>query len=175
MQEEILRFFQEISNPLTDKAAELITMLGEQYFFILIISFLFWNISRKEGFKLVSAFIFSAVLNAVIKISFHTPRPFEKLDYITGKRVHTATGYSFPSGHTQGSAVFFITLSQIIRRRWFTIIAIILIFMVGLSRIYLGVHWPVDVIASIILGIIVSFIFCTLVDKYYDDTAWLQL
>lgn len=171
MQEQILIFFSNISNSGLDQAAELITMLGEQYFFILIISFLYWNISKREGFKLASAFVYSTVINSILKIAIHSPRPFEKLDYISGKRVETATGYSFPSGHTQGSTTFFITFAQIIRRRWFTIIAIILLLLVGLSRVYLGVHWPVDVIGGLVLGVIISYIFCSIVDNYYDDTA----
>ena len=174
MQEEILLFFKDISTPTLDKFAEIITMLGEQYFFIIVISFLFWNISKREGFKLSVAFIYSAMINAVLKIAFHSPRPFEKLDFIQGKRVETATGYSFPSGHTQSSTTFFITLSQIIRRRWFTMVSIILIIFIGISRIYLGVHWPADVIGGIVLGIILSYIFCSIVDNYYDDISKLR-
>lgn len=174
MQQQILLFFKEISNPVLDILAELLTMLGEQYFFILIISYLFWNISKREGFKLASAFIYSSVLNSVLKISFHTARPFEKLDAINGKRVETATGYSFPSGHTQGATTFFITLAQIIRKKWFTITAISLSVVVGLTRVYLGVHWPIDVIGSLVFGVIVAFIFCTIIDNYYDDNVRLR-
>ena len=174
MQENILKFFNNAATPALDHIAEIVTMLGEQYFFIIIIAFIYWNISKKEGFKLSAAFIISAMLNAVLKIAFHTPRPFEKLDYISGKRVETATGYSFPSGHTQGATVFFITLAQIIRKAWFSIIAVILLLAVGLSRVYLGVHWPADVIGGIILGIIVSFTICTIVDSYYDDFGKLR-
>ena len=174
MQEKILYFFNDISTPVLDNIAELVTMLGEQYFFILIISFIYWNVSKKEGFKLSAAFIFSALLNSVLKISFHSERPFEKLERIGGKRIETATGYSFPSGHTQGATVFFITLSQIVRRGWFTIIAVILMLAVGVSRVYLGVHWPVDVVGGIIFGIITSYAICTIVDSCYDDRARLK-
>ena len=174
MQEQILIFFSDLSSPMLDSLAEAVTMLGEQYFFIIVISFLFWNISKREGFKLASAFIYSSILNSALKIAFHTPRPFEKLDFIKGKRLHTASGYSFPSGHTQGSTTFFITLAQIIRKRWFSIAAIILIFFVGISRLYLGVHWPADVIAAIVLGVVMSYVFCSVVDSCYEDHARLR-
>jgi len=173
--QELLLFFKDIATPQLDRLAELITMLGEQYFFIVVIAFIYWNISKREGFKLATAFLYSSLLNAVLKLVFHTPRPFEKLDYISGKRVETAIGYSFPSGHTQGSTTFFITLSQIIRKRWFTIIAILIILLIGVSRIYLGVHWPIDVIGGLILGVIIAYIFCTITDKYYDDHAKLRI
>lgn len=175
MQESILLFFKNISSPALDVVAELVTMLGEQYFFIVVISFLFWNISKRSGLKLSAAFIYSALLNAVLKIGFHSPRPFEKLDFIEGKRVHTATGYSFPSGHTQGSTTFFVALAQIIKKNWFTFCAVIFLLLVGVSRIYLGVHWPIDVIVAIILGIIMSLVICKIVDKYYDDQYILRI
>ena len=174
MQESLILFLQQYSNPLLDRIAETVTMLGEQYFYILLTSFLYWNISKKEGFKLAAAFIYSSVLNSVLKISFHTARPYEALDTVSGKRIHTAGGYSFPSGHTQGAATFFITLAQIIRRRVFTIIAIIVILLVGLSRMYLGVHWPADVIGGLLIGLMVSYIFCTVIDRFQDNDAALR-
>ncbi|MDC7226925.1 MAG: phosphatase PAP2 family protein [Spirochaetales bacterium] len=175
MQIQILRFFSEISTPFLDTVAEAVTMLGEQYVYIIIITFLYWNVSKREGFKLAAAFMYSAVVNSVLKIAFHKPRPFEKLNFIEGKRVETATGYSFPSGHTQGATVFYITLAQIIRRRWFSVLAIVLSLLVGVSRIYLGVHWPVDVIGGLIFGIIMAYVICTIIDKFYDDRARLRM
>ena len=174
MQEQVILFFDRISTPFLDTAAEYITMLGEQYVFIVIISFIFWNISKKDGFKLVSAVIFSGLINSVLKIIFHTPRPFETLDSISGKRVETATGYSFPSGHTQGATTFFISLAQVVRRRWFSITAIVLLLLVGISRMYLGVHWPADVAGGLVIGILMAYIICTLIDRIYDDTARLR-
>lgn len=174
MQEQIIHFFDRTATPVIDAAGEYITMLGEQYVFIVVISFIFWNISKREGFKLLAAVTFSGALNSVLKIAFHTQRPFEVLDSIAGKRVETATGYSFPSGHTQGASTFYISLAQVVRRRWFSIAAIIIVLLVGLSRMYLGVHWPVDVIAGLLIGVVMAYIFCTFIDRVYDDTARLR-
>jgi len=174
MQENILLFFKKSATPLWDHIAELVTMIGEQYVFILILSFLYWNISKRYGFKLAVAFLYSSLFNAVLKLAFHTARPFEKLDFIEGKRVETATGYSFPSGHTQGSTTFFFTLSRIIKKNWFTALAILLILAIGVTRVYLGVHWPVDVIGGWVFGIAAAFAFCFVVDKYYDEAEKLK-
>jgi membrane-associated phospholipid phosphatase len=175
MQESILTFFQGIAGPGLDLMAELITMLGEEYFFILVISFVLWNVSKRTGFKLAFTFLFSTVINSVLKIAFHTPRPFEKLDFIEGKRIQTATGYSFPSGHTQSSTTFFTTLAVIIRKRIFSVFAVIIILLIGVSRVYLGVHWPVDVLGGWFFGILISLLFCKLVDDYYDKPSFKKL
>ncbi|MDC7126581.1 MAG: phosphatase PAP2 family protein [Spirochaetales bacterium] len=171
MQEQILMFFNNIATPILDNIAEVITMLGEQYFFILIISLFFWNISKKNGVKLSAAFFYSTAINSAIKMAVHSQRPFEKLDWIKGKRVETATGYSFPSGHTQSSTTFFVSLATIIKRSWFTFLVVILVFFVGITRVYLGVHWPIDVLGGWILGIIIALLVSNLVDKVYDNKA----
>ena len=174
MQERVLVFFQEISRPGLDLAAEIITMLGEQYFFILVMAFIYWNLSKKNGFKLMITFLLSTVLNGFLKIIFHAPRPFEKLGFIKGKRVETATGYAFPSGHTQSSTTFFSTLAIIFKKPWITFSALLLILLVGLSRIYLGVHWPIDVVGGIILGAGISLWLCPLVDRLYESPDQLK-
>lgn len=175
MQERILRFFQEFAGPELDLLAELVTMLGEEYFLIAVITFVYWNLSKKEGFKLASVFVFSAVINNVLKITFRAARPFETLDFIEGKRLETATGYSFPSGHSQGAATFFTSAARIIRRRWATVASVMIFIAVGISRVYLGVHWPVDAAAGIVLGIAAAFFFCALTDRLYDRPVLFRL
>ena len=168
MQESILLFFQHIANPFLDLFFELITMLGEKNILIAGITWIFWNVDKKKGFILSFTLLFSLFLNAVLKISIHNPRPFEVIPEILGKRVHTATGYSFPSGHTQGATTFYLALSLILKKRWIYITAIVISLLVALSRIYLGVHWPVDVIGGLVAGAIVTIIMYKILSALYE-------
>jgi hypothetical protein len=77
MQESILRFFQSIQSPALDKFFTYVTMLGEQYFIILIVAWMYWNYSKKEGFILTFLFIISSMLNIVMKAIVNTQRPFQ--------------------------------------------------------------------------------------------------
>ncbi|MBN2050860.1 MAG: phosphatase PAP2 family protein [Spirochaetales bacterium] len=169
MQENILLFFQDLSSPLLDKAAEGITMLGEQYFYIAVIAFVFWNVSKKSGLTLAFSYLISALINTAVKLLVRAPRPFESLASIEGKRLHTATGYSFPSGHTQGAAAFFTAGAFLIRKTWFTVLAAVLVVLVAVSRVYLGVHWPVDVLFGLLFGVIIAWGIFVLVDRLFEN------
>lgn len=175
MQERILLFFQEHATSFWDAAAEGATMLGEQYFFIVVITFVYWVVSRKQGFKLAAIFVFSSVLNGALKIALRTPRPFEKLAAVSGKRVETATGYSFPSGHTQGSASFFTAAALILKRWWVSFIAAVLMVTVALTRVYLGVHWPADVAGGLVLGVLIAVGLNRFIDSCEDNPKRLKL
>jgi len=169
MQESLLYFFQLHASPTLDNLFKIITMLGEQYFIVFIITLIFWNKSKKTGVLLSFAFTISAVTNDLMKLTFHTKRPFQVLEGISGKRTHTATGYSFPSGHTQGSTAFFCTIAFITKRKIFLPVAILLSFLIGFSRLYLGVHWPVDIAGGLLFGIIVAIFVSTYLQHLYDD------
>lgn len=169
MQDSLLLYLQNISNPVLDLFFEFVTMLGEKNILIAVIAWIFWNIDKKKGFILSFTLLFSLLLNSILKISFHRPRPFEVLPEIAGKRVHTATGYSFPSGHTQGATTFYLTLALLFKRWWIYGAAVLISLFVAVSRLYLGVHWPVDVIASLIAGSIVSVSFYLLLNSIYDN------
>jgi len=169
MQETILRFFQSIQTPGLDKFFTYVTMLGEQYFIILIVAWIYWNYSKKEGFILTFLFIISSMLNTLMKALFHTQRPFQKLDNFEAQRVHTAIGHSFPSGHTQGAATLFISLALIFKNNRFTILAIIAVLLVAISRMYLGVHWPIDIIGGLLLACLVVFLLYGYLHRLYDQ------
>ncbi|MFP4617986.1 MAG: phosphatase PAP2 family protein [Spirochaetaceae bacterium] len=171
MQREILMYFQQISSPALDAAMEGITMLGEQYVYIAVISLVYWNISKRAGFLLASAYLFSALVNAGIKLTVRAPRPFETLEGIEAKRVHTATGYSFPSGHTQGAAGFFTVGALIVRRRWAWAAAITAMVLVAISRVYLGVHWPVDVVFGLIFGVFCAWLVFALAGMLMENRS----
>lgn len=87
------------------------------------------------------------LLNAGLKQVFAAPRPdlLPHLDIVRS--------YSFPSGHAAGNMVLFGALALLAKRRWATAAAIVIILSVGISRIWLGVHWPGDVLAGWIVGL----------------------
>ncbi|MCY6369047.1 phosphatase PAP2 family protein [Clostridium ganghwense] len=160
---KIIKFIQSFSNPILDRFAELITMMGEEAFFILVIAILFWCVNKKFGYRLGFTLLSSMILNGAIKGTLKVPRVFGT-EGIRTLRIETATGYSFPSGHTQGVTTFWTSVMSNLKRRWTYVVGIIIIILVGLSRIYLGVHRPVDVIG----GIIFALIWVVVANKIFD-------
>jgi membrane-associated phospholipid phosphatase len=166
---EILKWFQHISTSFLDIVAELITMLGEQYLLIIIVVFVYFVYNKKLGEIFAYSVIVSATLNNTIKGIFQAKRPFEVNPDIINKRPETSTGFSFPSGHSQNAATFYTSLGFILRKKWTWIVFGIIISLVGLSRMYLGVHFFRDVILGIILGIGMAFLGQYLFNKFGDN------
>jgi membrane-associated phospholipid phosphatase len=149
---EAIRFIQTFSSPFLDKIFIGITMLGEDYFFILIVAALFWCVRKDWGYRLGLAYLSSSVLNVTLKEVFRVPRPIGQPG-IRSLRLETAGGFSFPSGHTQSITVLLSTLAFRIKRTRMYIASALIIILVAISRMYLGVHTPADVIAGAIIGI----------------------
>ncbi|MDD3365916.1 MAG: phosphatase PAP2 family protein [Sphaerochaetaceae bacterium] len=168
MQLTIMEFFQKMSSPFLDKVFEIITMFGEETVFILAVAFFLWCASKKHGFVIFSSLFTSLIGMSALKAIIRAPRPFQVVPEIAGKRIATATGYSFPSGHTTGAASFYSALAVTYRKRWLSIISALLILLVAISRLYLGVHWPLDVFAGLALGITVTFVAYRWFDNLYD-------
>ncbi len=147
---DLIRAVQSIANPVLDVVFGAITMLGAEGFFIVIVALLFWTVSKRLAIRIGVLLILSSFVNSGLKDLFQMPRPSpEDVRVIFPE---TGGGYGFPSGHAQASAVFWGYLAHTIRQRWFTIAAVVLIFLIGLSRIYLGVHFPGDVAGGFCFG-----------------------
>lgn len=174
MQESILLFFQDIASPALDSIAQIITMAGEQLIFIAVITYIMWNVSKRAGYALTYTLMVSSITNGMLKLLFHTPRPYQVIEGVEGKRLATAEGFSFPSGHTQGATTFFISLSIYLhRRRWITA-AVIISLLVALSRVYLGVHWPIDVIGGLVFGSLFAAVVYSYIAAHIIDEDWQQ-
>lgn len=158
MQKEILLFFLSLSNPILDTIANLASFFGEQAILILLIGWMLYAGDKKKGYAVAGPILISALLMSVLKAIVRAPRPFQVLDEIDGKRLSTATGYSFPSGHTTISASMYSAIAVAYKKKKVSVICAVLIVLVALSRIYLGVHWPLDVFGGLVIGIPLSVI-----------------
>ncbi|WP_070153345.1 phosphatase PAP2 family protein [Sphingobium phenoxybenzoativorans] len=107
---------------------------------------LFWRGRGRQTVWLVLVVVGGTLLNAGLKQVFAAPRPdlLPHLDIVKS--------YSFPSGHASGNMIFFGALAMLIGRGWAWTAASAMILAIGFSRVWLGVHWPTDVLAGWILG-----------------------
>ena len=164
MELEILRNIQSIANPFFDFLFQLITICGEQLVLISIISIIYWALDKKFGEYIAYSVLTSVLLNNAIKDIFKMKRPIGE-EGIRTLREETATGYSFPSGHTQGASSFYGAMAIYLKKRVMYIIATVMIILIGFSRLYLGVHYPKDVIVGGVLGVLTSLICYKLYNK----------
>ena len=125
------------------------TALGYGPFYQLLIPAIYWCVDRAVGIRLAVLLTVSSEVNTWGKWLCHGPRPFW-LDY-TLHRTNDG-GYGVPSGHAQEAVTTWFFLAVQVRRRWAWIAAAALVFLISLSRLYLGVHFPHDVIVGCVLG-----------------------
>ncbi|MBQ1411340.1 MAG: phosphatase PAP2 family protein [Oscillospiraceae bacterium] len=108
-----------------------------------------------KGYYLLSATFFGTILSQAMKLLCRVPRPWVRDPGFTVVKSAQAgaTGYSFPSGHTQGAACAFGGIARMSKRRWLRWSMVALIVLVGFSRMYLGAHYPSDVGAGLLVGL----------------------
>ena len=135
----------------------LISHLGSEAFFLLFISLLYWCISPRLGVRVALILLLSTSLNYALKLAFASPRPQW---YSTQVTVYEAeTSFGMPSAHAQNAVAVWGEVARWGNRPWLTIFAFGLMLLIGLSRIYLGVHFPTDVLAGWVLGLVVLWLF----------------
>ncbi|EGT3689792.1 phosphatase PAP2 family protein [Clostridioides difficile] len=167
IQLNILLFFQNLRNPILNFIFLVFTISTEAPLLILITTIIYWCINKKCGQKILFAIIGNFVVNLGIKEFVKAPRPIG-IKGLESLRVSTAGGYSFPSAHTQTATTFWVSIMTIFKKRYLHLIGAVMVLGVGLSRMYLAVHWPIDVIAGWILGIFFTVVFVKIFD-YIDD------
>ena len=152
MQVELIKAIQSISNLFFDGFFQGLTFFGEEYVAILIGAGLLWCINARKGYEYAYMLLTGLLINVTLKKIFDVSRPIG-VEGIRSLRVETATGQSFPSGHTQTATMVFWWLKNQIQKPIFTGASILLIIGVAVSRLYLGVHWPLDVFVAVGIGI----------------------
>lgn len=149
---EMLKWIQSIRNPVLDHVFTLITVLGEDYFAIAVLCLILWCVNKKSGYAIGFAYLTSWIFNFSLKEAFKIPRPFVLDKSIIPIRPETATGYSFPSSHTQGISALSTAAATAFRRKWLYAAGIILVILMATSRLYLGVHTLLDVAVGAVAG-----------------------
>jgi membrane-associated phospholipid phosphatase len=149
---EMLKWIQSLRNPVLDHVFTSITILGEDYFAIAVLCLILWCVNKKYGYAIGFAYLTSWICNFSLKNAFKVRRPFIMDRDIIPIRPETATGYSFPSGHTQGITALSTAIATMFRRKWIYTAGIIMVILMAMSRMYLGVHTLPDVIVGALAG-----------------------
>jgi len=159
---ELLKMIEGIRSPFLDTLIGLITQLGEETVGVVILCAIFWCINKKFAYIIGVSFFLSGLTVQGMKICFRIDRPWvadPTLNPVPSALEH-ATGYSFPSGHTQSAASLFGSIGAQLKHRPLMIVCFVIPVLVAFSRLYLGVHTLLDVIVS--LAICFLFILLTL-------------
>jgi len=153
---EFLYLLEKIRIPVLDEFMLLITHLGEEMTFLVLAMVFFWCVDKKRGYLIMSVGFMGTMANQFLKLWFRIPRPWVRDPEFTilDQAREEATGYSFPSGHTTSAVGTFGAIAVTEKRRWIAGGAVVLAVLVGLSRMYIGVHTPADVIAGALTSVV---------------------
>ena len=162
---QLLYFLENIRVPILNEFMLAVTTLGEETAFLVIALILFWCVDKYIGYYTLSVGFVGTLANQFLKLWFRIPRPWvlDKNFTILEQAREAATGYSFPSGHTQSAVGTFGCIACVTKKKAIRVIAIVVAVLVPFSRMYIGVHTPLDVVVSIGIALLLIFVFRPLV------------
>lgn len=153
---ELIHALQSFASPTLDAVMLFVTRLASERAYIALLVAAYLVVDAVVGQRL--ALLAGFYLNYHLKGLFDTPRPYvlEPAVARSEEAVLTGPGAGFPSGHAQSSATFWGLAALYARRAWFWALAVVLIVLISLSRLYLGLHLPVDVLGGLGVGLVVA-------------------
>ena len=157
---EVLYFLEKLRFPVLDECMLLITRLGEETAFLVIALIVFWCVDKRKGYYIMSVGFLGTMFNQFLKLLCRVPRPWV-LDpefTIVEKAREAATGYSFPSGHSQTAVGTFGAIAASTKNRWVRTASIAIAVLVPISRMYLGVHTPYDVLTGSLMALVLVLV-----------------
>ena len=169
-------WLQQMRTPLGEAVFSVITHFGSDIMMIMALCAFLWIFGRRAALRLAISYAGTGLVNQLLKIIFAVPRPWVLDDRIVPAQsaVKGAHGYSFPSGHSQTAACIFTTIAMYFRRKWLTITCAVLVAAVMLSRMYLGVHTPWDVLTGCIVSLILTIIINRLLDRAEHSVNYIR-
>ena len=152
---EWIVWIQQFQTPATFRFWEIYTNFGGSYYLYLVPALL-WCVDYRAGLRTLAIFTAAVVVNTALKEWFAQPRPFQLDERIISDG---EMGYGLPSGHAQLAVVFWGSIASWVGRTWFWWLAAGIAFLMGVSRIVLGVHFPSDVVAGWALGALMLWLY----------------
>ncbi|MBE0410066.1 MAG: phosphatase PAP2 family protein [Anaerolineales bacterium] len=147
---EIVLFFQRTFGEWVATPSRIISFIGDEEFFLLVLPLIYWSVHSALGLRIGFMLLLSNGVNGIFKLVFSTPRPFF---YSTEVQPLTfETSFGIPSGHAQNAAAVWGVVAAFFNKTWGWILLVSLIILIGLSRLSLGVHFPIDVLAGWAVG-----------------------
>ena len=178
---DLMIFIQSFASQLQTGVMSAVSLLCEEMLMIAIMAYIYLCVDKERGKRMVAGLVVSLLGGAFIKNGVMRRRP-----YFDNPDIHcfrapsgkgnamdiAAQGFSFPSLHATESVVLFGPLFSLFKKRWARVLCILLIFVIGYSRVYLGVHYPTDVLAGWLLGFLALAVMSFVLNRYSN---WLVI
>jgi|GEM_PF-909835 len=161
---EVVQWFQTLHNPLFDALALFLHNANDGLFYVVVIGAIYWMFNKKLGIRMLFALIIIGLITLAFKDLFGRPRPYQIPNSGIIPLV-TETTFGIPSGHASMALVIWGYVALWLKDRIVTIVIVTYVILMGLSRMYLGVHFPQDVLAGWLLGGIVLWLYATQVER----------
>ncbi len=172
-----LWFLEGIRTPFLEQLMQFITYFGQELIVIAFICTFYWCADKRFAYLLGFTYFTAGLGVQALKITFRIPRPWILDPHFKAveSAVAGATGYSFPSGHTQSATCLFFPLSLYTSRFWAKLLCILAFLLIGFSRMYLGCHTPKDVLVSMGLSLVVSSLIWKFQEVLLNSDRYLKL
>ena len=154
-----LYWLEDLRIPVVNEFMLAITYLGDEIAFLVLALILMWCVDKRTGYYILSVGFLGTITNQFMKLWFRIPRPWvlDESFTILEQAREGASGYSFPSGHTQSAVGTFGAIAYVTKNKILRWLCLAIVFLVPFSRMYLGVHTPLDV--SVAAGMAAVLIF----------------
>ena len=146
--------------------AQVITLLGSEQFFVFLVTLVYWCLDTSLGIRLAFLLVSVDSLTGCLKLAFHQPRPYW-FD-ATVRALSTESSYGLPSGHASATSSVGLFLAERVRRWWAWVLGAVLVLAISCSRVYLGVHFPTDIVAGWGVGALGWLAFAWLLPRFRE-------
>lgn len=172
---EFLRFLEKLRIPVLNEFMLGITYLGDEIAFLVAALILFWCVDKRKGYFILTVGFIGTIFNQFMKLAFRIPRPWVQDPEFTilEQAREAASGYSFPSGHSQNSVGTFGGIAAVTKNKIIKILCIAVCILVPFSRMYIGVHTPSDVLVGAAMAVTVIIIMRPLI--FGNDGKYIPL